>query len=166
MSRAASLVFPYPKLSVLLALTWLLLNAPPTPGNALLAVLVGLSVPHVMRALKPEPVRIRAPGTIARLALVVLADVVRSNLDVARISLQPRHDEREADFISVPLELRDPMGLTVLAIILTATPGTLWVQFDTDTGRLLIHLLDAPGEHDWPQRIKDRYERPLLEIFA
>ena len=63
---------PYPLLTVALALTWLLLNAPITPGSAALALLVGVSVPAVMRALQPRAVLVRAPGTLARLAVVVL----------------------------------------------------------------------------------------------
>ncbi|MFY9290570.1 MAG: Na+/H+ antiporter subunit E [Methylorubrum rhodinum] len=161
-----SRILPHPLLSAALTLTWLLLNAPPTPGNVLLALAVGLAVPAVMRALEPRPVRLRAPATIARLIGIVLYDMVRSNIDVARIILGPRKAERKTGYVTVPLELRAPAGLTVLAVILTATPGTLWVQYDSDTGHLLLHVLDFTEDGDWADRIKDRYERPLLEIFA
>lgn len=161
-----SRILPHPLLSLALTLTWLLLNAPPTPGNVLLALAVGLAVPAVMRALEPRPVRLRAPATIARLIGIVLYDIVRSNIDVARIILGPRKAERKTGYVTVPLELRQPAGLTVLAVILTATPGTLWVQYDSDTGHLLLHVLDFTEDGDWAARIKDRYERPLLEIFA
>ncbi len=161
-----SRLLPHPLLSLALTLTWLLLNAPPTPGNVLLALAVGLAVPAVMRALEPRPVRLRAPSAIARLIGIFLYDMVRSNIDVARVILNPRPGERRTGFITVPLELREPAGLTVLAVILTATPGTLWVQYDSDTGCLLLHVLDFTEDSDWEARIKDRYERPLLEIFA
>ncbi len=160
-----SRILPHPLLSLALALTWLLLNAPPTPGNVLLAFAVGLAVPTVMRALEPRPVRLRAPATVARLIVIVLYDMIRSNIDVARVILGFRRDERRTGFITVPLELREPAGLTVLAVILTATPGTLWVQYDSDTGSLLLHVLDFFEDSDWAARIKDRYERPLMEIF-
>lgn len=161
-----SRILPHPLLSLALTLTWLLLNAPPTPGNVLLALAVGLTVPAVMRALEPRPVRLHAPGTILRLAVVVLYDMIRSNIDVARVILGLRSGERKTGYITVPLELREPAGLTVLAVILTATPGTLWVQYDSDTGCLLMHVLDYTEDSDWEARIKDRYERPLMEIFA
>lgn len=161
-----SRILPHPLLSLALTLTWLLLNAPPTPGNVLLALAVGLAVPTVMRALEPRPVRLRAPGTILRLTGIVLYDMIRSNIDVARVILGLRPGERRAGYISVPLELREPAGLTVLAVILTATPGTLWVQYDSDTGCLLMHVLDYTEDSDWVSRIKDRYERRLMEIFA
>ncbi|KMO44599.1 monovalent cation/H+ antiporter subunit E [Methylobacterium tarhaniae] len=157
---------PYPLLSAALALTWLLLNAPPTPGQLVLALLVGLAIPHVMRALRPRSVRLRAPGRLARLGIIVLYDMLRSNIDVARVILGLRRGTRRTGFVAIPLDLREPFGITILAIILTATPGTLWVQYDSDTGRLLMHVLDLTDGDAWVRRVKDRYERPLMEIFA
>ena len=160
-----SRILPYPLLSAALVLTWLLLNAPPTPGSVLLALLVGLVVPAVMLALRPRPVRVRRPGLIARLTLIVLYDMLRSNIDVARVILGLRRGERRTGFVSIPLDMRAPFGLSVLSIILTATPGTLWVQYDSHSGRLLIHVLDYTDGAEWVRRVKDRYERPLMEIF-
>jgi multicomponent K+:H+ antiporter subunit E len=73
---------------------------------------------------------------------------------------------RTAGFVTIPLRLRDPYGLAVLACIITATPGTLWARFDPPSGILVIHVLDIGDESDWIRAIKERYERPLLEIFA
>jgi len=160
-----SRILPYPLLSLGLAATWLLLNAPLTPATVLLAGLVGLLVPSVMRALRPQTVRLRAPGTILRLAACVLTDVLRSNLDVAGIILGLRRGERRSGFVWVPLELSSEYGLTVLSIIMTSAPGTLWVQYDSHTRGMLLHVLDFEGGDEWVARVKDRYERPLMEIF-
>lgn len=161
-----SRILPHPWLSAALTGMWLLLNAPPTPGGFLLALALGLLVPNVMRALAPQPVRLRASGALLRLGGTVMIDMVRSNIDVARIILGLRAGERRTGFIAIPLDLREPFGLALLSILLTATPGTLWVQYDSDTGRLLMHVLDLTDGEAWVRRVKDRYERPLLEIFA
>jgi multicomponent K+:H+ antiporter subunit E len=161
-----SRILPHPVLSVALALTWLLLNAPLTPGSLLLAVLVGFGVPAVMRALRPPSVHLRAPGVLVRLCGIVLLDMIRSNIDVARIILGFGPAGRRTGYVTIPLALRDPFGLTILSIILTATPGTLWVQYDSHTGHLLLHVLDDTDGQSWIDRVKDRYERPLLEIFS
>ena len=105
-------------------------------------------------------------GTILRLTLIVLYDMLRSNLDVAAIILGLRRGERRTGFVSIPLDMTSSFGLSLLSIILTATPGTLWVQYDSHTGRLLMHLIDSTDSAGWVRRVKDRYERPLMEIFA
>ena len=57
------------------------------------------------------------------------------------------------------------MGLTVLALIVTATPGTAWVQFQRASGSLLIHVFDLVDEDEWIRLLKTRYEALLVEIF-
>jgi multicomponent K+:H+ antiporter subunit E len=54
----------------------------------------------------------------------------------------------------------------VLACILTATPGTAWVEFDSKDGWLLLHVLDLIDQETWVDIVKNRYEQPLLEIFS
>jgi multicomponent K+:H+ antiporter subunit E len=100
-----------------------------------------------------------------RLAGVVFVDIVRSNIVVARIIQSRGYRTRTPGFLLIPLDLRNPHGLAVLACIITSTPGTIWVDFDSAKGRLMIHVLDLVDEATWIHTIKDRYERLLLEIF-
>jgi multicomponent K+:H+ antiporter subunit E len=61
--------------------------------------------------------------------------------------------------------MRDPYGLAALACIITATPGTVWVEYDSARGTMLLHVLDLLDEEAWIRIIKDRYERRLMEMF-
>ena len=72
---------------------------------------------------------------------------------------------RTAGFVAIPLELRDRTGLAVLSCIVTSTPGTAWAEYDSQSGVLLIHVLDLIEEQDWIDLIKTRYEATLQEIF-
>jgi multicomponent K+:H+ antiporter subunit E len=76
-------VFPAPLLSLALCALWLTLNLSISPGNLLLGAILGFAAPLMMRKLRPKRARIRRPGTILRLFLVVGRDVVMSNLIVA-----------------------------------------------------------------------------------
>ena len=68
--------------------------------------------------------------------------------------------------MTIPLDLRNPAGLAVLAIIITSTPGTVWAAYDPERKVFIMHVLDLIDEAAWRKTIKTRYERPLLEIFA
>jgi multicomponent K+:H+ antiporter subunit E len=144
---------------------WLLLNQTVAVSHVLLGAILALIGGWTMRALQPPKARIRRPRAIVRLSFLVFADVVRSNIAVAQIILGPRHQSVTSGFVNIPLELRDPHGLAVLACIITATPGTLWINFDAANGILMIHVLDLIDENTWIRTIKGRYERLLLEIF-
>ncbi|MEJ5029187.1 Na+/H+ antiporter subunit E [Comamonas sp. MYb69] len=158
-------LFPAPLLSVLLCLVWLLLNRSISPGQIILGVLFGLLIPVLTQGLRPRSVSIKKPLTIIRLGLRVAADSIRSNGAVLRLLLMPGSRKKPAGFVHVPLQLRDPNGLAVLAMIVCITPGTAWAEISRDRSILLLHVLEADDPQGVIDHIKAFYERPLMEIF-
>jgi len=160
-----SRLFPYPLLAAALVLMWLVLNGF-TPGHLLLGIAVAVVSGRSMSALTPAKVRIRRWVLIPQLVWIVLYDIVRSNIAVATLILtRGRHGQRRSGFVLIPLTLRDPMGLAILAIIITATPGTAWMQYDSPRDEVMLHVFDLIDEEAWVALIKGRYESLLLEIF-
>lgn len=157
---------PWIVATTLLAL-WLLLNGSPSPPQLLLGAVVATGLVLGLRRLRPVQLRVRRPAAIAQLVGRVLADIVRSNFAVARIVLgNDRHRRIRSGFVDVPLDLRDPHALAVLAVIVTATPGTVWAGLAPDRATLTLHILDLVDEAEEIRIIKQRYERLLLEIFT
>lgn len=157
---------PFPLLSLALLGTWLVLNQTLAAGHVILGVLIALGGGRALAALQAPKGKVRRPLAIAELAWLVLIDIVRSNIAVARIVLHPGHPRQTSGFLEIPLELRDPGGLAVLACIITSTPGTAWARYDSARSILTIHILDLVDEEAWIRTIKGRYERRLLEIFG
>jgi multicomponent K+:H+ antiporter subunit E len=158
-------IVPFPLASAWLVALWLLLNQTFSPGHLLLGGVLALVGGWLLAALELPRARVRRLSPIVRLASLVAADIVRSNVAVALIVLGIKERARTSGFVHIPLELRQSYGLAILACIITSTPGTLWVSFDEATGRLTIHVLDLIDESEWVRTIKGRYERLLLEIF-
>ena len=159
-----SRVFPYPLLMASLVLMWLLL-AGFTPGQLIVGFVVAMAAGQGMAALQPSKPRLRRWDLLPKLVGIVLYDIIRSNIAVARIILQGDRRERKSGFMSIPLELRDPTALALLAIILTSTPGTAWLDYNSSRGVLLFHVFDLVDEAEWHDLIKNRYEHLLMEIF-
>lgn len=158
-------LLPAPLLSVALFVLWLLLNHRFSLGHIVLGALLGWSIPLITRGLRPLPVRVRHPITILRLALRVVHDTTVSNLHVVRFLLLPRYRRHPADFVAIPLQLRDPNGLAVLAMIVCITPGTAWAELSLDRSMLMLHVLEVDDAQAIAQHVKTCYERPLMEIF-
>lgn len=157
---------PFPLISLFLLAMWLWLNQTVSAGHILLGSVFAVLGGWLMKALQPDAGRVGNPGAVVRLAALVVADVVRSNIAVSSIILRPQRKNIISGFVNIPLDLRSRQGLAVLACIITSTPGTLWVNFNPEAGILQIHVLDLVDEDAWIERIKDRYERLLLEIFG
>lgn len=157
---------PYPALSVSLLAMWLLLNQAVTPGHLLLGAAFGLAGGIVLADLMVPALRVRRRAlSIAHLFWLMFVDIVRSNVAVARIALNPRTRGRTSGFLTMPLEVRHPGALAVLACVITATPGTSWARYDAAANTITIHILDLVDEQAWIRLFKDRYERRLAEIF-
>lgn len=156
---------PYPIVSAGLLVLWLLLAQSVSLGHILLGSVAALGGGWALSALEPPKVRAGRLGAILHLTGLVIADIVRSNIAVARIILGLKQERFISGFVEIPLDLRDPYGLATLACIITSTPGTLWVDFNEASGTLTIHVLDLIDESQWIRTIKRRYERLLLEIF-
>jgi multicomponent K+:H+ antiporter subunit E len=152
-------------LSLMLAVAWLLLRQSAAPADLLFAALLALVVPRLVHRFLGPAVRPRALATIVRLTSIVLWDVVVSNVTVARLVLNPASNPRPA-WVTVPLSTRQPTAVTLLATIITTTPGTVSCVIDDLRGEILVHALDCDDPAAMAAQIKQRYEEPLMEIFG
>lgn len=157
---------PFPLLSLALLGTWLLASESVSPGNLVLGALFAVVTAWSLTVLELPRLVARRPGIAARLLLNVLAEVVRSNYAVARIVLGRGRASRRSGFVDIPLETRNPYSLVVLACIITSTPGTVWVEYDSARNTMLLHVLDLIDGQEWVTIVKERYEKPLMEIFG
>lgn len=155
--------FAHPWLSALLGLTWLLLQHSMALFHVLSAVLIGLLVPRLLNGFLPptHPVNM---GAAVRLGGVVLWDIVVSNITVAKLVLGPLSRPQPA-WVPVPLALTDPTAITLLATIITTTPGTVSCTIDEERREILVHALDCTDPAQMAADIKARYEEPLRVIF-
>lgn len=156
---------PYPLLAAALLAMWLLLNQSVSPGVVVLGLVLVLGAVWILTALDPPTTRFRRPGAALKLALVVFVEIVRSNNAVAWIILgNPKRNHRSG-FVRIPLDTHNPYSQALLACIITATPGTIWVEYDSADNSMLLHVLDLIDEDQWVRIVKERYEKRLMEIF-
>lgn len=156
---------PAPLMSAALLALWLVLAREASVGQLLLGLALALVVPILTSKLRPTTVRVRRPLVVLRFILTVGADVLRSNLEVAWSVVAWRWRRPDSQFVIVPLELRDPLGLAALSMVTTVIPGTVWSELALDRSALLLHVWDVGEEDAFVSRFKARYERPLREIF-
>lgn len=92
-------------------------------------------------------------------------DIIVANVVVAGLILGPRSRLHPA-FVEVPLDVRDRYVVTILASIVSLTPGTVSADIDLQRGILLVHGLNVGDPQELIDDIKLRYEVPLKEIFG
>jgi multicomponent K+:H+ antiporter subunit E len=152
-------------MSIALFVLWLLLVQSLSAGNIILGVVLSLFWPAATARFADSVPRARKPIVMAKLFVRVVGDMLKSNAEVIWALLTRRSSDIHSRFVPIPLELSAPAGLTILAMIVTFTPGTAWAQLSADKRVLLLHVFSASEDEPVVAMIKGRYERPLREIF-
>lgn len=158
-------LFPHPLLTVLLTLVWLLLVNRFSWNSVLFGFFLGVLIPFVIRPYWPNMSRMRNPLKIAEYIAVVMYDIVMANVTVAYLVLFRRVSDLQPAWIAIPLRLRTPEAITVLAGTITLTPGTVSCDLSDGGHNLLVHCLHAPDPDSVKDEIIERYESRLMEIF-
>lgn len=157
-------LLPHPLLSATLLVMWLLLANDIGFGHILLGGALGVFIPLFSNRFWPERPRLARPDRILLLSARLLRDIVVANFIVAWTILRPSRDLTPG-FVHYPLELSNEFAITVFASLISLTPGTVSADVSADRRLLLIHALNVTDREALITEIKQRYERPLQEIF-
>lgn len=157
---------PAPVLSVLLLLLWLVINQSLAIAQILFGIAIAIAIPFLTRRLQPlgypKPLR---PLLLIPLLGMALVEIVRSSFVVSGLILSANRSGVNAQFIRIPLDLRNPYGLALLSCLINSTPGTVWVEILQEKYELVLHVFDLHDEQWWIDTIKIQYEKRLIEIF-
>ncbi len=158
-------LIPHPILTLVVAMSWVLLVNDFSIGATLLGLVLGVAIPWITGAYWPDRPRIRSPRTMIEYLFIITWDIIVSNIQVAHLILFRRGDALRSRFVSVPLRLRTPEAIAVLAGTITLTPGTVTVDVCADRTALLVHCLETDDPEQTVATIKERYEARLMRIF-
>ncbi len=162
---AMATLLPHPGLSFFLLVLWLLLNNSAAPGHLVLGGLLGVLIPLFTRRFWPERLGLANWGLMFRFTGRVLWDIIVANFVVARVVLGPLSVVQPA-FVRVPLDIHDDFPVTMLASVVSLTPGTVSADIDRERRHLLVHVLSVEDTEALAREIKARYEAPIKEIFS
>jgi multicomponent K+:H+ antiporter subunit E len=157
-------LFPQPAISVAIFVTWLFVQNGAAPADLVGGALVAVVVPRLTARFwpgYPRAVRYRA---LVRLGARVAFDMLIANVRVAVLVLGPRRRLRPS-FLEIPLDVETPHAITLLASVISLTPGTVSANVSGDRRTLLVHGLDVADHAEAVLQIKRRYEAPIREAF-
>jgi multicomponent Na+:H+ antiporter subunit E len=98
------------------------------------------------------------------LFLLFLRELILSAMQVAWIVLRPKLRIRPA-IIAHPLTVTTDAQITLLANMITLTPGTLSVDVSADRKTLYVHAIDVESKEALIGSIAAGFERKILEVL-
>jgi len=151
---------------VLLALVWAAITGTFTGLNLLLGAAIGSVAVLLLRRDFAGPNGLRRIRRIISLALLFLYELCVSAVRVARVVLTP--DLKRAirpGIVAFPLSVQSDAEITLLANLITLTPGTLSVDVSQDRRLLYVHVLALDTREALIAEIAGGFETKVREVF-
>lgn len=151
-------------INVLMSLAWGAVTASFAPLNLFFGFVLGALALMVIREQTGSIGYFSRGWRIASLAALFIYELVLSAVKVAMMVLSPRMDLKPGIF-AYPLKVDRDFEITLLANLITLTPGTLSVDVSEDRRFLYVHALDCSDPEGTREDIADGFERKILEAF-
>ncbi|HAR6587112.1 TPA: Na+/H+ antiporter subunit E [Staphylococcus pseudintermedius] len=150
-------------INLFLAIFWLFVSDSYTMNAFVLGYLFALLLVFLMRKLLPGRFYVITLYKVIKLVFVFLLELIKANIDVLRIILQPRIKNESAFFV-YETDLEHPWQVALLSNLITLTPGTVVIGVNDDMKRLYIHCLNFSTKEEGVAGIKGSLEKAVREV--
>lgn len=150
-------------LNFCLAFTWMFLKVSNDPITFFVGYFFGLLIIYAFRRFFNTRFYLFRVFSVIKLLFIFLRELILSNIAVLKVILKPKLDIRPGIF-ALPTELKKDWEITVLANLITLTPGTFVVDISPDNKILYIHAMDIDDVDDSIQSIKNSFEKAIMEV--
>ncbi|MCK5770750.1 Na+/H+ antiporter subunit E [Algiphilus sp.] len=150
--------------NVMLMLAWAAITGLFSLGNLVTGFVLGyLIIAFALGSEDNYRAYVRKVPLSVAFAGYFLKELLMSNLRVAYDVLTPTHLMRPA-VIRMPMRARSPAEITMLANLISLTPGTLSMEIDEEAFVLYVHVMYLDGDDDTLRELQD-LERRVLELL-
>jgi multicomponent Na+:H+ antiporter subunit E len=150
-------------LNVLLALAWTALTGDFSLINFIAGFIFGYVALWVMRFVMKSSSYFTKMPQIVTFTGHFFVELIKANLRMAYHVLAPA-DKMRPGIIGIPLDITTDAQITLLANMITLTPGTLSLEVSTDRTVIYVHNVYVTSPEEFRREIKEGFERKVLEV--
>ncbi len=149
---------------ILLAIVWAAVTGSFSPANLLFGLVLATGALYVIREQVGSLGYFTRARRIVSLGLLFLYELVLSAWRVAVLVISPDMNLKPG-ILAYPLTVKRDFEITLLANLITLTPGTLSVDVSEDMTKLYVHCIDCSDPEGTIREIADGFERKIIEAF-
>ncbi|ADH99892.1 Na+/H+ antiporter subunit E [Salisediminibacterium selenitireducens] len=150
-------------LNIGLAFIWMLLQNEYTFLDFFIGYLVGVALLYVLRRFLHFDFYFRRVIALFKLLILFMYKLILSNIDMIKIVLSPKMNIQPG-IIAIPTKLRTDWEVTLLANLISLTPGTLTMNFSENGRTLYVHSIHVPDKEKAIEEIRQSFERAIMEV--
>lgn len=150
--------------NLLLALAWVAMSGAFSVPNFAVGFVLGYGVLFAARRAIGGTSYFGKTRRAIGFVLFYAREVILANLRVAYDVVTPTH-HMHPGIVAVPLDARTDVEITLLANLITMTPGTLSMDVSDDRSVLYVHGMFVGDPDEFAATIKNDFERRVLELL-
>ncbi|MGH7930815.1 MAG: Na+/H+ antiporter subunit E [Candidatus Binatia bacterium] len=149
---------------LLLALNWAAITGLFTWSNVLVGFILAYPVLFIAQRAVGSPTYFRRIDHVLRFAVFYVWQLILANLRVAYDVMTPRLRMRPG-VVAIPLDAKTDAEITMLANLITLTPGSVSLDVSSDRRFLYLHAMYIDDVEEFRESIKSTIERRVLEVL-
>ncbi|MBI5971908.1 Na+/H+ antiporter subunit E [Staphylococcus caledonicus] len=150
-------------LNFILAFIWIFLSGSYTLNNLLLGFILGIGLVYLFNRVLPGRFYLIKVYKIVKLIVVFFIELIKANIDVLKIVLQPTLKNQPGFFI-YDTDLKTDWQIVLLSNLITLTPGTVVLGISDDRTKIYIHSIDFSTKEEEVEGIKSSLEKVVREV--
>ncbi|MGV2940023.1 Na+/H+ antiporter subunit E [Mesobacillus sp. LC4] len=150
-------------LNFILAFVWMFLKTSYSPASFFVGYFFGLLIIYIFRRFFTSRFYLLRVSAVLNLIYIFTLELILSNIAVLKAVLRPKLNIKPGIF-AFPTELKEDWEITMLANLITLTPGTLVVDVSPDNRILYVHAMDISDADEAIQSIKNTFEKAIMEV--
>lgn len=149
-------------LNLLIAVIWMFFFSFSIP-HLLFGYFIGTVLLFILSRFLPSTFYLKRVWALIVLNLLFVKELIMANLDVLRWVYKPKLD-MQSGILALPTELENHWEITLLANLITLTPGTLSIDISDDNNYIYVHAIDLPDVNEAIHKIKGTFEKAIMEV--
>lgn len=151
-------------INVMLALVWMIFIGEASPMNFLIGFGIGYTALWFAWRLGADRVYFQKTGQVLNGVLFFIKELIVANIRVAIYTVSPLRTLKPG-ILAIPMSEMSDVELTILANVVTLTPGTLTIDISDDKSVLFVHFMSIDDAEALRAEINDGFEVRVKEIM-
>jgi|SRR5690625_11045 len=149
--------------NMIVAFIWMFLSESYTFISFLIGFVIGILLLTLLRRFFPGPFYFKPIFKLLKLFLIFIRELILSNVEIVKFVYRKKNDF-EPGIFTMPVEVKKDWEITLLANMITLTPGTLTVAVADDNSKLFIHAMHIDDIEESINDIKNTFEKAIMEV--
>ena len=151
--------------NILLTFVWVALSGDFSFENYLFGFVLNFHILWLISFKKKKSKYFIIVPKLLILLISFVYELIKANIEVAYEVITPKF-KMTPGIVMIPLDVKSNIGITLLANMISLTPGTLSIDVSNDRKVLFVHAMYLKDKNKFIKGIKQGFERRILEILV